>query len=155
MLWAAPSCSSCAGDSAQRRGSVSRVVQKLNPSEKCGLSVAFLFSAAKSYLEKKQNKTQRTKKCFCLAWLLCMTVLSPLTSQSVLTLSVHFIAPVINSLQSINILFLTFIAFFHNNRLHLESIKLQNIFQSALFLYNIIQQLSTLSIKPLSVSQDI
>ena len=94
MPWAAPSCSSRAGDSAQRTRSVSQVVQKLNPSEECGLSVVFLFSAAKSYLEKKKPQ----KKHLCLAWLLCMTVLSPLTSQSILTLSVHFIAPVINSL---------------------------------------------------------
>lgn len=156
VLWAAPSCSSPEGNSVQRRGLVSQGVQNLNPSVGCSLSVVFLFSAAKSYPElKNQTKQKHIKKAFCLAWLLCITVLSSLTPQPVLTLSVHFILPVVNSLWRINILFLTFIALFHNNRLHLENIKFQNILQPTPFFYSLNQQFSTLGIKPLSVSQDI
>lgn len=83
----------------QRRGAIAQVVQKLNPSEDHGLSVVSLFSAAKSYLEGKKKPTQNSKNLLCLAWLLCVTALSPLTPQSVLTLSVPFIALVINSLE--------------------------------------------------------
>lgn len=63
MLWAAPSCSGRAGDSAQRRGLVSQVVQKLNPAEDCGLTVASLFSAAKSYLEGKKSTKKLPLPC--------------------------------------------------------------------------------------------
>lgn len=112
-LGAAHSCSSRAGDSAQRRGFVRQVVQNLNPFEECGLTVVVLISADKSYLEKKKNHIQKNGRW--LAWLLCVTVLSPLTSQSVLVLPIHFIAPVRNSLQSISILFLTSVVLFHSS----------------------------------------
>lgn len=67
VLWAAPSCSHQAGDSAQRRALVTQVHQNLNPSEECSLRVVFLFSAAKSYPElKNQEKQKHIKKVFAL-----------------------------------------------------------------------------------------
>lgn len=66
-LGAARSCSSRAGNSAQRRGFVRQVVQNLNPFEECGLTVVVLISADKSYLEKKKNHIQKKWPLACTA----------------------------------------------------------------------------------------